>query len=341
MDNYLSTGLTTLNLQLSNDTRKGIRKGSCVFMVGDSSAGKSFLSSTLAANAVIDEDFDGYQIICDDTENGHMFDMETLFGPRVAGRVTSPDNGNSEFVEEFYASLNHHLDKGPCIYILDSQDGLTSKGESGKFDELVKALEKAPDAKAALKKLGGSYGDGKAKTHSQHLRQAVSRVEQTGSILVIVGQTRDDIQGYAQDGLVWSGGKALKFYSHMMLHLVHKDKIEKTYQGNARQIGINSEVRVIKNRQTGKRTRVRLPIYYSHGLDDVQAAVEWMIGEKQFSKGTMVDTKDELLGKSTMDKLCRDISFDEAKYDRLLELIQQRWDEVETAVAVTRRNKYA
>lgn len=341
MDGYLSTGLTTLNLQLSNDTQKGIRKGTCLFMVGDSSAGKSFLSSTLAANAAIDEDFKDYKIIYDDTENGCMFDLEQLFGERVAAAVQSPADGNSEFVEQFYVSVNKALDEGPCVYILDSQDGLTSKGESGKFDDLVKVLEKNPDAAKALKNLAGSFGDGKAKAHSQYLRQVVSKVEKTGSILVIVGQTRDDIQGYAQDGLVWSGGRALKFYSHMMLHLVHKEKLARTFQNGKREIGIASEVRVIKNRQTGKRSRVKLPIYYSHGMDDVGATVDWMIEESQFTSGTSVDTKDDLLGKATKDKLCRDISFDDDKYDRLLELAQARWDAIEDAVAVSRRNKYS
>ena len=49
MSKYLSTGVSLYNLQLTGDTKKGIKEGSYAFVVGDSSAGKSCLAATIAA----------------------------------------------------------------------------------------------------------------------------------------------------------------------------------------------------------------------------------------------------------------------------------------------------
>src|SRR5690606_38980060 len=63
-------------------------------------------------------------------------------------------------------------------------------------------------------------------------------------------------------------------------------KIRKDVRGKKRTVGIISELRVKKNRVSGRKDRTaKFPIYYTTGLDDIGSMVNWMIEEK-FWKGT-------------------------------------------------------
>lgn len=338
----LSTGVSLFNLQLSGDARGGIKPGSYAFIVGDSSAGKSFLAATIAASAAIDVEFDDYTIYYDDVENGCSFNVEELFSDTIADRIKQPPHGTSTFIDDFYRNAKDAVSNGPCVYILDSQDALTTKEEAGKYDEMVKAVAKAGgDTEKALRNLSGQMADGKAKKHSQYLRRLVSMLEESGSILIILGQTRDDLTGYAKDSLVWSGGRALKFYSHIMLHMQVKSTIKKTVAATKREIGIESRVKVIKNRQTGKRSEAVCPIYYSHGYDDVGSLIDWMVTEGAWTGGTTIDTKGVIDDKPRMrETLIGLVDAEDDKYDALLDAVQSQWDAVEDKLKVTRKNRW-
>jgi energy-coupling factor transporter ATP-binding protein EcfA2 len=331
------------DLQLTNEVGCGLKKGTYLFLVGDSSAGKSFLATTIAAQAAINPEFDDYDIIYDDPENGALFDMETLFSKRVADRVKPPADGMSVFVDDFYMSAKKACSDGrKCIYILDSENALTSKEEAGKLNDLIKAVEKAGGNTAkALRNLAGQYSDGKAKKHSQMLRTLVGEVEESGSILVVLGQTRDDLTGYAKDGIVYSGGRALKFYSHIMAAMSVKNRITKTVNGQPRDIGINSKFKIIKNRYSGKRSESLCPIFFSAGYDAIGGMINWLIEEQVFSKaGQSVNTGDELWGKITPGKLVELVDNNDEEYDKMVQLVKSTWDAIYEKCAVTRRNRY-
>lgn len=344
MSKYLSTGVSLYNLQLTGDTKKGIKEGSYAFVVGDSSAGKSFLAATIAAEAAINPQFDEYQVIYDDVENGCGFDIESLFSDRVLQRIKHPPRGTSVFVDDFYLNIQHAMKNGPVVYVLDSQDGLTTRDESKKLDEIAAAVKKAGgDTEKALKSISGQMSDGKAKKHSQLLRKTVSLLEETNSILIILGQTRDDLEGFAVDNLVWAGGRALKFYSHLMLFLSVKARLKKTVNGIPREIGIASRMKVVKNRQTGKRSEMVCPIYYTSGYDDVGSIIDWLVEEDVFTLsgqsltdlGSFVSDK-----KITKQKLIDKIEEDDTLHEKLMQLAQKEWDAIEKKCSVIRKNKY-
>lgn len=344
MTKYLSTGVSLYNLQLTGDVSKGIKEGSYAFIVGDSSAGKSFLAATIAAEAAIDEQFNDYNVYYDDVENGCGFDIESLFSNRVAKRIQEPPRGTSVFVDDFYLNVQQAMKEGPCVYVLDSQDGLTTRDESKKLDEIAAAVKKAGgDTEKALKSLSGQMSDGKAKKHSQLLRKTVSMLEETKSILIILGQTRDDLEGYAVDNLVWAGGRALKFYSHLMLFLSVKARLKKTVNGTPREIGIASRVKVVKNRQTGKRSEMTCPIYYTVGYDDLGSVIDWLVEEDVFtlSGQSLTDLRGLVSDKKiTKQKLIEKIEADEKLQTKLMEMAQNEWNSIEKKCSVVRKNKY-
>ena len=341
-DKHLSTGVSLFNLQLTGNAKDGIKPGSYAFIVGDSSAGKSFLATTIAASAAIDHRFDDYTIYYDDVENGCAFNVEELFSDTIADRIKQPPHGTSTFIDDFYRNAKDAVSNGPCVYILDSQDALTTKEEAGKYDEMVKAVAKAGgDTEKALRNLSGQMADGKAKKHSQYLRRLVSMLEENGSILIILGQTRDDLTGYAKDSLVWSGGRALKFYCHIMLHMQVKSTIKKTVGGTKREIGIESRVKVVKNRQTGKRSEAVCPIYYSHGYDDVGAMIDWLVAEGVWSGGTTINTNGVLDEKPRMrETLIGLVDQSDDLYTALVDAVQAHWDDVEGKLKVARKNRW-
>src|SRR5690606_8689584 len=126
----------------------------------------------------------------------------------------------------------------------------------------------------------GSYGDSKAKINSTRLRVVANRLRETGSILVIINQTRDNI-GFTSrfQPKTRSGGHALKFYSRLELWLSPGGTIKKTVKGKQRKLGIKTNVKIEKNHITGRRRTVTVPILYSSGIDDVGANVDYLVEE--------------------------------------------------------------
>ncbi|RKZ05953.1 hypothetical protein DRQ25_15030, partial [Candidatus Fermentibacteria bacterium] len=212
----LKTGSTVLDLAMSGRAAGGIPKGKYIWMVGDSSSGKTFLMLTCLAEASINPAFDDYRFIYDNAEDGALMDLERYFGTRMAERL-EPPAGTTEApeysaeIEDLYFNLDDALAAAeapggqPFIYLLDSMDALDSKYAEAKFQESKKAARKGTKAK-------GDYGDGKAKMNSTRIRRVVSRLTATGSILIILSQTRDNVGGGLFDPQQTSaGGRALKF----------------------------------------------------------------------------------------------------------------------------------
>ncbi len=335
----LSTGSTLLNIACTGCIEGGFWKGAYFFMVGDSQSGKTFLARTCLAEATINKHFDDYRLIDDDVEGGALMNTAKYFGQALADRIEPPstdDEGNpvySETIEDFYYHLDDALENDrPCIYLLDSMDALGSKYEQSKFDENKKASRKGGDAK-------GSYGDGKAKINSSGIRTMLPKLRDTGSILIIINQTRDNIGAMPfQPQKTRSGGHALTFYAMMELWASVKGSIGKTVKGKKRKVGITSQVKVKKNRSTGRDRTIEFPIYYSHGIDDVGGCVDYLIKEGHWKGGTKVNAKDfSFAGRK--EALIEHIENNELEFD-LKQLVLETWNEIEKECVVKRKRKF-
>lgn len=335
----LSTGSTTLNLACTGRLEGGFAPGRYYFMVGDSSSGKTFLSMTCFAEAAKNPFYDNYRFIYDGPENGALMDIERFFGKRVKERLepaSFDEAGNpkpSYTVQEFYYNVDSWLKDGrPFIAILDSQDCLSSDEEILKFEEQKQAFLKG-------KVTSGSYGDGKARLHSSKLRKLMGPLSETGSILIILNQSRSSFNPFEQD--TYSGGRALLFYATLQLWSTNAGSISKVVRGKERQLGIFSKVRVKKNRVTGRDRTVRIRIYHSFGIDDVGSMVDYLIAEKVWKETNgMVEVTG--LGapfKGRVEKVFEKIE-DENLVDDLKLLVSQTWNEIEDSCKVNRRSRY-
>ena len=340
-DDLLSTSSTLLNLALTGHAEGGFVKGKYFFFVGDSSSGKTFLALSILAEATINPNFDKYRLIHDDIEGGALMDIHRYFGAEVAKRLEPPKGTiekpvYSEDVEDFYCNVDDAFqEEKPFIYILDSQDALHSKYAEKKFQELKVSIQKGTQSR-------GDYGDGKAKTHSTRLRKVCAKLRDTKSILVIINQTRDNLDiGLFTPKSTYSGGRALTFYSCAQIWSSTKTRIKKTIKGKERQIGIISKVSIKKNRLTGKEWSVEVPIYFSYGVDDVGSCIDYLIGEKHWEtkKSGIVVAKefDGMVGRK--DEIAKEIENSDLQ-DELKGIVQDVWKNVEAACAVDRRPRY-
>jgi RecA/RadA recombinase len=340
----LSTGSTLLNLAATNKPNGGFGKGKYFLVVGDSTAGKTFLVLTTLAEACINRNFDNYDIVFDNNEDGALMDIERYYGKGLEERLLAPawdeDTGLplcSSTAEQFYYNLDTWLKrcrkKGrSLIYVLDSENGLSSGSEEEKFQEQKVAHEKGKEA-------AGSYGDGKAKIHSSNLRRIMPELKETGSILIIVSQTRDNL-GFGHEKKTRSGGKALKFYATVEIWMSVKEKLKLRVKGKDRTVGVLAEVRMKKNRFTGKDRTVTIPIYHSSGLDDVGACVDYLIEEDHWeqAKGEGYVTT-EFGGVRERDEIIKYIEDNNLEKD-LRSIVAEVWAEIEAACVVERKPRY-
>lgn len=340
-ESAVSTGSTLLNLAISDHTRIGFTKGGYYYLVGDSMSGKTWFSMTCFAEACLNPAFSDYDLIFDDVEGGAQMDIEGYFGKEVARRLQAPAKdakGNkvhSDTVESFYHHLTDRLAKGrKFIYVLDSQDALTSTASEAKFVKRKTAIEQGNEAK-------GSYGDGKAKFHSEHLRIVLSKIRKLGCILIIIGQTRDNL-GFGFAEKTRAGGRALRFYANLEIWTSVIGKVQKIVRGQKRTVGSKVQVELKKNRVTGKIGKDRsviVPFTYGLGIDDVGSCVDFLVKEKHWKKSNgSIDAK-EIGAVGGRTEIIRQIE-DKGQEPVLRKLTGKVWRQVEAECNTARKKRY-
>lgn len=329
----LSSGSTLVNLAATGRARVCYLPGHYYYYVGDSTSGKTWLVLCMLAEASMNSKYNDYRFIYDDVEHGALMDLRRFFGARMADRIepANAEHGSSRVIEEFYFNLDDALDhEQPCIYILDSMDALSAEDDVEKFDKQKVAHQKG-------KTEAGSYGTAKAKANSTMIRTVTGKLQDSKSILVIISQTRDNL-GFGFEKKTRSGGKSLTFYATLEMWTSVAGKITKQVRGKKRQLGVLSQVKLKKNRITGRDRTVQLPIYHSHGIDDVGSCVDYLVDEGHWKGGKSI-TADDLEFKGNREKLIRHIEDNDLERE-VQDIVAEVWNDIEDACAVGRKNKY-
>jgi len=343
-DTALSTGSTLLNLACTGRPHAGYVRGNYYFMVGDSNSGKSWFSLTALAEAANNPAYDDYRLIFDNVEGGVQMNLARHFGRKMADRlepacIYKGNPWHSEQIEDFYLNLDDALSKGPCIYVLDSMDSLSSTAEEKKFKELKKASKKADDD--ATVEVKGSFTDDKAKKNSAFLRQMLPAIEKTGSILIIISQTRDNVGTFSFETKTRSGGRAPSFYAQVEVWSAVKQKLKRKVRDVDRHIGSLCQFHVKRSRFTGHEARVDVPIYFSAGIDDLGSCIDYLIVEKHWKKkegGSSIEAP-EFDHNGSREKLIALIE-ESGREEELRRIVAQTWCEIEEESGVQRKRRY-
>ncbi len=180
--------------------------------------------------------------------------------------------------------------------------------------------------------------DDKAKINSQKLRQFAECLEKTGSILILVCQTRDNI-GFGFNPKTRSGGNALTFYADLELWSSVREQIYKPVRGNKCHIGSIIRVKVRRSRYTGQKPIVQIPLLWSHGIDDVGGCIDYLLEWKHWKEKDGVITAPEWTIEMPREELIQFI--DQGGLEGALrDVVEDVWKEIEKAVTPTRKNRY-
>lgn len=321
----IPTGCRILNLVLSGRIDGGWLRGRIARVIGDSDTGKTMLCLTTLAEMAHDKRFDGWRKVFDDAEVSNEFDM-SQWG-QLQDQIEAPGENSSYYIEEFYSNVSKMLQNGtPFAYVLDSADALESQASVALFNKNMKELD-------AGKNLSASYGDGKAAIHSKHLRKIKADLKTTESVLLIISQTRDNLDAFSFASKTTAGGKALKFYSCYQVWLAKVKNITRIVNGNVQNIGTLVRVRIDKNHATGKHLDFNMPIYYGWGIDDERCSIQWLLEQKVWVKtGRHVNTKGFTEGKVTEKELAVKLRNDAKLRRRFHVLLQTEWDSIESKI---------
>jgi RecA/RadA recombinase len=337
----LSSGCVTLNLAVSGLARGAFLKGHYYWFVGDSDTGKTFLTMTCMAEAAKNKYFADHEFYYDDVEAGMLMDVPRMFGQKVNDRLRMV---SSRTTTEFYARVKALIKAGrPFIYILDSENALTTAEERAKSEQKAKSV-------LGGGKEPGTYGMNKAKDHSSELRVLTNDLARTESIVIIISQTRANTGMDAMyNPTVTTGGYALKFYATCQLWTTKKGGITKTVKGKPRELGVLSRVRVRKNRITGRKRETVVPIYHSYGIDDLRACIDYLVLERHWKASGKEDDENkdsatieapEFGFTGTRDNLIQKIE-EEGLELRLRSLVGEVWGAIEEALKLKRKPRYS
>lgn len=337
--NFLSTGSTMLNCGLTDNPFCGYEKGLYYLLVGDSQSGKTFFTMNAFAQASIDESFNDYRFIYNCTEYGMKFDVIKYFGKAVAKRLEAPaytEDGQpmaSEYLEDFYSHARQSFKKGPCLYILDSIDALTTRQEMQKEEKTEQEIQSG-------KAITGEMSDGKAKINSSKLRRLLNPMKEHGSILIIVVQTRDNLgMGFAEK--TRSGGRALKFYATSEIWTSVKKTLTKEIKGKKRKYGINVQMDIRKNRHSDHVGAVDIPILAGYGFDDIGSCIDWLTDNEHWKKsGPTISAPEFSEEKLKRESLIRLIEEKKNGEYRLAEIVGEVWNGIREAMRPNRKPRY-
>lgn len=338
---FLNSGSTMLNLACTGNPYRCFAKGRYYFFVGDSGSGKTMLCLTCFAEACINEHFNDYRLIYDNVEDGALMDLAHFFGEQVEERLEPPQGTIdspvfSKTIEDFYFSIDDALaGDRPFIYVLDSMDALDSIADQEKFKKQKKAR------RSNNKKEAGSFQMSKAKYNSTHMNAVVAGLRDTGSILIIICQTRANV-GFGFETKTRAGGESLKFYSALEIWTKTVGKIYKTVRGNKQQIGIQCNCKLKKNRINGRERQIDIPLFHSTDvvIDDTGSCIDYLLKYKHWKKSGSSIVAKEFNQKMMYEKLIEYIEGSDARIDKLRRVTHKLWSNVEKASQVTRKKRY-
>jgi len=265
---YFSTGCEVLDMVVGGAADVyGFPSGKFINIVGDKSAGKTFLANEIIAAAYHRYGSKNFRWMYDDCESGYSFDTKSMYGVDIITK----DSTRSETIEQAFCNISdfaESLTKGQFgVYVLDSLDGLSSIEAEKQATARIKAH------KANKEYNEGSYNMGKPRYLSREFFPQLCSVIQDKNILVIIiSQVRENIDMFSFEKYKRNGGKALDFYAHTVLWLATMKKIQK----KGRSVGVVVKAKVTKSKTPRPFRECLFSLLFDYGLDNIGTCLDFL-----------------------------------------------------------------
>lgn len=315
----------------------GVPVGRFINIVGDKSAGKTFLSNEFIAWAHY-EFGKKFKWCYDDCESGYSFDTESLYGFEIMPEEKE-ERVHSENVEDAFCNISNFansLKKDEFgIYVLDSLDGLTSQEQDDRAEERKKLFKEG-------KKLEkGTYAMGKQKFLSQEFfPQLCDEIEEKNVLVIIISQIRENVDPMSFEKYSRAGGKAMDFYAHTVLWLATAKKILK----KETPVGVVVKAKTTKSKTPRPYRERFFTFLYDYGLDNIGTSIDYLFdlrtltGELNKKSNAIKWDGDNSLDKKQLKEFLQEYElldkFDDSKYsdmdgtdaDNMFAFIQSKKD---------------
>lgn len=349
------SGCSLLNAALTNNVYGGYQTGRIANPIGDTHTGKSITALTGMAETAHDSAWDDYSLVYRDFEYAMSFNISRLFGKKTYDRMIQAnledgyrkieDYVPPQNLQEWYKRILKRIKSGkPFIEIVDSWDSVVPIEEYERADAIVKD-----------KKEKGSFKNEKSRLASEYLRILSGLLTKTDSLLILVSQTRDNLDPMSFSNKKRSGGKALDFYSSYIYWLT---KIKSFYSGPVKggdgdddgekkggpkaRIGRLVGFEVTKTKTTGFEGKIEIPMYRQIGIDNTQASLDFVLKNLDsgicYKEGNFIVFNDI---KAYKMEICRQIDENPELTHILNEQLQEAWNEFIRTTQINRKPRFA
>jgi len=325
LEDYISTGLTELDLNISGSVTRygGIKAGSMVEIVGWSGLGKTGLLMEIVASILYREG----RVNVNDAEN----------------RL------NAQYVGYFGIDIND-INKTVPKTVTDMQtsvDEFFKKNEEDGFDGWQISGTDSVAALCSQEELDGNDpygGTAAAKQLNKACRMLTKDLSGHKRILVWINQLRDNLDPMARGKPRKTGGHGLDYYTDLRL-IVGKGapyKVEKKVKlENGREvskyIGINTTVEIDKSSIDVPFAKCNAPIIWRYGMDDIQNNLKYLKDNRKDTKfGVGIDGFD---GYVSMSKTLGFLDENPERALMLREATVDLWHEIDEKFKQNRRPK--
>jgi len=244
---FVSSGATLLDIVLANKFPGGFPTSSLIEIYGPYSSGKSLTAYSILANA----QKQGWIACLADSERSVELNFLSRIGISLQELIYYPPQSLESALKFIEGIIEMSLaTKKKAVVVLDSVAASVPQAE-------IAEPNYDPQASVALK----------ARILSKNLPVLISKLEKASVIVIFTNQERTKIGAkFFEDNTVRPGGRAIEFYSNILLRLskgaVIKDETTKTA------IGLICRAKVEKSRISPPFRIIEYPLYFSHGIDD-------------------------------------------------------------------------
>lgn len=349
------TGLVLIDALVGGGRRMGHRSGDIVRIIGDTSAGKTYLIMEHIA-AAYHKFGDKFKWMYDNTEGGFSFDENAgdLWQLPIDLKKNIVNSDTPD--ESYYRAVDFYENLKPDefgIFALDSLDGLIGKNKLAKLTADKESFIKG----TKTKKKGEQRTEVQAFMSGTYFPGIVPYLNSTSltrrnALFIFVSQLRADPTATFGNGLHASGGNAARFYPDTVLTitlaqpLMVRDEVFK----EERKVGAVVDCVLSKTRTPRPERSLYYTVFFNSGLSEIDTCIDYVFGLRrhtdEFStrckiaggeKRAKVIWENEEITRQALIKLAMK---DEKVLFKLQDMAIETWNKVEASISVVRPRKY-